>query len=204
MAGRGQRFRQLPQLPGSVATLTSQPFTASPSQFLKFGSQLSWQTPAEQKPIELGPCAQTFPQAPQLSLESRRVSQPVDVRPSQSPYPALQLYPQVDALQVGLELGLDAHSRPQPPQFVGLVRVSTQVPPQIDCPGAQVEVHEPEVHTVADGQTLPQPPQLEFVLRLVSHPFETSRSQFAKPALHALTAHTRLAQAPDPFGIEHR
>jgi hypothetical protein len=56
-------------------------------------------------------------------------------------------------------------TRPQAPQFVGSVFVSTQVPPQHERPpehgGSHSEtMHMPPTHTVPGSQMFPQVPQL--------------------------------------------
>jgi len=74
------------------------------------------------------PPVQVTPQAPQLPLMLRSVSQPVTLDPSQFPQPGSQVIPHDPMEHTGVECCLVGHTVPQPPQFIGSARVLTSQP----------------------------------------------------------------------------
>lgn len=139
-----------PQLFTSAAVLVSHPFAGFPSQSAKPGSQAPRaQVPALHSASALAYWQRT-PHPPQLltSLALVAVSQPFDAMPSQSPKPvphaATAHLPLTHASFIVL---VSAHEVAQSPQCVGLVFVSTQLPPQLVSVAEQELAHAPELHT---------------------------------------------------------
>ena len=102
---------------------------------------------------------QALPQAPQLDVLAREVSQPLSATPSQSPLPLWQLHAQRPAAHRAVALGLAAQAFPHAPQWSTEARVSTHAPSQEVCPLAQVTVHAPPAQTPPLAQRRPHIPQ---------------------------------------------
>ncbi len=80
------RMPHPPQCAALVATKTSQPLAAMPSQSLKPSSQVTPHIAIAQVATALGPAGHRCPQAPQCAvLRASSVSHPLDASPSQSP-----------------------------------------------------------------------------------------------------------------------
>jgi len=74
------------------------------------------------------PPLQVTPQAPQLGLAVSSTSQPLMLEPSQFPQGPSQVIPHEPLEHCGVECCLVGHTAPQPPQFIGSVRVLTSQP----------------------------------------------------------------------------
>jgi hypothetical protein len=90
-----------------------------------------------------------------------------------------------------LQISFKPHGEPHAPQSSMLEVRSAQVPPQLDCPGGQLEAHAPFAQTCPALHGAPHAPQLATLVRCVSHPLEGSASQSPNPAAQA-----PIAQAP--------
>jgi hypothetical protein len=144
---------QAPQPALSVRVSTSQPFAGLPSQSEKPAAQaITAQAPTAQVAVALG-SAHTRPQAPQLdALVVRSVSQPLGLRPSQSPKPAAQREGvHVPPAQPWVVTWASAQTVPHAPQLVGSISVLAQnavaAVPQVASGAAQVAPHAPPEHT---------------------------------------------------------
>jgi hypothetical protein len=187
-----QTLPQAPQLDVLVSVLTSQPFEPSPSQLPNPALQaLSVQAPDVHE-AEAFESAQATPQAPQLPSVVRLDSQPLPVRPSQLPKPAVHAW----SAQTPLKHVADAFEKlqalPQSPQFPMLVfrLVSHPVvarPSQSPKPGSHAIWHAPPEQLgepLVALQVRPQVPQLFGSVAVeISHPVWYERSQLANPAL---------------------
>ena len=177
LAREGQAFPQLPQLAALVAVFTQTlPHWVSP---LPHDPEQTRVLPITRLSGVDAP--QKFPQSPLLDGCSSEVSQPFAGLPSQLPQPALQVRPQLPAVQAAMPL-FDGQTVPQLPQFRRSVRVSTSqplpaIPSQSRNPSWQVTTQAPatQVGTVfASVQALWQAPQFMLLgCRLVSHPSES-------------------------------
>jgi hypothetical protein len=168
----------------------SQPLFGRLSQLPKPAVQVGTQAPLghDVVPFALVHCV---PQAPQFEVVVSDVSHPFERLLSQFPKPVLHAIEQAPSAQPAVPLLL-LHTVPQEPQFATLVCALTSQPfvaspsqlpkPLLHAPSA----HVPEAQdsdAFARSHTAPQVPQLESVVRLVSHPFAAEPSQFAKPPL---------------------
>ena len=70
-------------------------------------------------------------------------------------------------------------------------------------PVPPVQSQEPPTQLCDAGHVTPQPPQLPLRFVLVSQPFASLPSQFAKPALHEAIEHVPLAHVAVAFAREH-
>ncbi len=146
------------------------------------------------------------PQAPQCAVLARvSTSQPLAALPSQLPKPVVQVATaQTDPEHRALALAR-LQVRPQPPQWVALVRVSTSQP--LDAtpshsakPAVQVRAHIPVAQAGtalgAPEQAMPQVPQWETLVRVsVSQPLGALPSQSPKPAVQAAMPQAPAVQA---------
>jgi hypothetical protein len=92
---------------------------------------------------------------------------------------------------------LTVHARPQPPQLVTSLPVSTQLIPQRVWPPTQPLEHMPARVSqmgVESEHALPHIPQLLMVLSGVSQPLAAIPSQSPKPALHMAITHAPAEQ----------
>jgi hypothetical protein len=152
-----------------------------------------------------------MPQPPQwATLVWVLVSQPFCALPSQLSKPAAQpVSVHVEAMHTSVELDA-AHARPQPPQWVALVRVSASQPlvtspSQSEKPAVQVSAHMPTAQAGtalgAPGQDVPQAPQWVALVRVsVSQPLVGLLSQLPKPIAHAATPHCPMLQTAVALG----
>jgi hypothetical protein len=128
------------------------------------------------------------PQVPQFVTVLREASQPFETRVSQLPKFALQAIEHAPRAQLGVPLLL-LQVVPHDPQFATLICVFTSQPfapapsqlpkPEEHAPSAQVPEAQDSA-AFARSQTAPQVPQLDRVVRLVSHPFAALPSQLPK------------------------
>ena len=115
----------------------------------------------------------------------------VPPRPPAPIAPAPPVVPPVPAVVAQVPyVQVDEQGRLQPPQWVKLVLVSTQVEPQTICP-CTGQLHDPLVHVAPVGQTLLQVPQLSaFVLVSTHAPAEHCICPVAQAPAHALLVQT--------------
>lgn len=137
---------------------------------------------------------QAVPHAPQLAvLVFRFTSQPFATLESQLPNPAVQVMPQLPALQNGVPL-LELHVPLHAPQWVVFVWRSTsqpleRLPSQLPKPAEQVMPHRPPEQVAVpfvELHTVPQLPQLPGRLRFVSQPLAALPSQLPHPELQTM------------------
>jgi hypothetical protein len=147
---------------------------------------------------------QTVPQAPQLLVVERLVSQPFEASPSQFAKPELQMIPHAPWMHVGAPFA-DEQVLPQEPQFLTseVSRTSQPLlllPSQLALFGAQVRMQLPPTQEAVPppiGQMRPQAPQLEVSPAvLVSQPSLAMPLQSAKPAKQEPKEHQRKEQDP--------
>jgi hypothetical protein len=217
-----QAMPQAPQLELLVWVLAHEPVqqTVPPRQALPQVPQLEllllklMQLPpqpvspaAQQVPLEqLVPAAQAVPQAPQLAVVVRAASHPLARTPSQLPKPLEQVTPHMPPAQVAVPLAYGPHAVPQAPQLAVVLSVVSQplprTPSQLPKPLVQVTPHAPPAQVavpLAYGpHAVPQVPQLEVELRLVSQPLPRRPSQLPKPLLQ-VTPHAPPEQVAVPL-----
>ncbi|MBI5518036.1 MAG: hypothetical protein HY909_29970 [Deltaproteobacteria bacterium] len=197
----------IPQLPGSLPVLVSQPLAATPSQSPK---------PALQAPTAQRPAAQdavafarehTRPQAPQCIADvCTLVSQPVEAIRSQSPKPEAQLCAMhVPARHAAVEVLASAQRVPHIPQLPGSLSVLAQYAPgpapQVASGAAQLAAQAPDAHTCPAAQRIEQRPQLpRSDSVLTSQPSTGIPLQSAKPGRQLPTLHTPARHDAVPFG----
>jgi hypothetical protein len=182
-----QTVLHAPQFDTLLVVLISQPFDALLSQFAKPALHVMPQTPAEHVAVPLVELQIVVQRLQCVGSVLRLISHPFDTRPSQLPYPALQVIPQVPVVQLGAPFAA-LHAVEQLPQCVTSVfRLDSQplptLPSQLPYPVEQVMPHAPLVQVAVPLtvlHTLPQVPQFDrFELVLTSQPFATLPSQFA-------------------------
>ncbi len=167
--------------------LVSQPLLGRLSQLPKPELQVGVHVPLGHVVVPFG-FVHCVPHVPQLETVLSDASQPLVTRPSQLPKLALQPIEQAPRAQLGVPLLL-LQIVPQAPQFEVLICVFTSQPfapapsqlpnPELQVPRTQL----PDAHdsaAFARSQTAPQVPQLDRVVRLVSHPFAAFPSQLPK------------------------
>ncbi len=149
-----------------------------------------------------------------MLLVSWLVSQPFAALPSQSPKPAAQLTTvHIPAEHPAVALG-KVHTRSQPPQLVGSVRVSSQpfrmLPSQSVNPGKHLGIeHSPPTHgaVVFGGglQLRPQRPQLfPSVFRSTHEAPHMVHVGMQAPAEQAIPAGHALPHAPQWVAVSRR
>jgi hypothetical protein len=172
---------QRPQFALSVATFTSHPLDATPSQLTKPGAQAPiTQLPAEQAAPALAK-RHTTPQPPQLLGSEPRTlnSQPLLPTRSQSPKPGAQASPQVPATQYAVALPA-GQTVVHPPQCSGSLARSMHAPEQLVCPTWQLTTQVPPAQVVPPEHARPQAPQLALSVRVfTSQPLAARPSQLA-------------------------
>jgi hypothetical protein len=152
---------------------------------------------------QVRPVAHAPPQRPQLAPSVRRsTSQPLAALRSQSPKPALQVYPHAPAAHVAVALARVGHTLPQVPQFVGLVAVAASQPlaalrsqsvkPGLQAPAPQTPAVHVAVALAGTGQALPQVPQLERLVAVTAQ----ALPQQVWPLGHALVGEHPETQEP--------
>lgn len=151
-------------------------------------------------PWQVRPPVQAIPQPPQFAESVRRSrSHPFEALPSQLPYPAVQLNPQVEAVQLATAFARAGHAFPQAPQFAGSDPSTAHAAPQSAWPAGQA--HVPAEHDCAAPQVVVHTPQCRASVRTsASQPFATAPSQSANPAAQVATAQAPALQAGTPFG----
>jgi hypothetical protein len=196
------------QLAGSMAVLAQ--YADGPSPQVRSGAPHTVpQTLAEQTV----PAAQAIPHPPQLALSLRRsTSQPLAALPSQSRKPRAQVATaQAPAAQVEVALG-SAQVRPQAPQLVTLVWVSSSqplagLPSQSAKPAAQrttvqTPPAQPLAATLASAHTAPHAPQLAGSMAVLAQkavgPAPQVLSGEAQAVPHIPAEHTRPAAQAVP------
>jgi hypothetical protein len=135
------------------------------------------------------PDAHARPHAPQCATEvARSLSQPLEMLPSQSPYPVAHAKVQVPALHAALVFGAPtpAHARPHAPQFVALPsRLTSQPLVALLSQSAKPAAHEiaqtpiaQRAMPFAELHARPHAPQdVAVALRSVSQPLPALPSQ---------------------------
>jgi len=86
------------------------------------------QVPLAQVALPLASPGQALPQRPQLVMDEREDSHPLEAMPSQSAKPGAQDTPHALAAQVGVALGAPGQAPPQRPQLAAEVRVLVSQP----------------------------------------------------------------------------
>ncbi len=161
LAGDGQSTPHRPQWDTLIDVSTH---TDMPASVHSTSSQVEVQTPA----LQTSETSHAFPQAPQWSrLVFVLRSQPFAGEPSQSAKEPVHSNPQVPAAHERVAFAGDGQSRPQLPQCVTLVEVSTQIvpAPSAHSSRAQVEVQEPALQTSEPVQALLHAPQWAVLVR---------------------------------------
>ena len=168
-AGTGHTVPHVPQLTGLVFVLTSQPFAKLLSQLPKPALHVPEHKLIAQADKPFAIAGHTRAHAPQLlRLVLRSTSQPSTLLRLQLPKPALHCSEQPPPAQVAAALAAAPHTRPQPPQFATLVRVSVSHPfitlPSQSPDGATHAMPHTLLMQAGDapitpGQTLPHIPQ---------------------------------------------
>lgn len=83
-----------------------------------------------------------------------------------------------------------AQGRPQAPQFIGSLRVSTQTPPQRTCPAGHAPAPQrPAAQAIPAGQVMPQTPQFIGSPCVSMHDPPQSDCPAGHPAAHAPATH---------------
>lgn len=133
-----QARSQAPQFPRLVPMLVSHPSSGSALQSANPAPHAMRHRPATHDDVPLVEL-QTSPHAPQLRASPVVLtSHPLIALPSQSPKPARQTAT-VHALATQPAVALaNAQARPQPPQWAGLLAVSTHAPAHSVAPAAHV------------------------------------------------------------------
>jgi hypothetical protein len=181
-----------------------------PSQSEKPAAQVDPHTPAEHVGFAFGSMGQRVPHAPQfIGLTFTLISQPLLGSASQSAKFGAHEDAHTPAPHVATVPGRgEVHTRPQPPQWLTLARVSASQP----VAGLPSQSAKPALHSVAHalarhtavvfavaGHELPQRPQCALVVASsTSQPFATLPSQLAKPAAQR-SSHAPAVQAATPF-----
>jgi hypothetical protein len=203
--GAGHVVPQRPQLFAVVLRLVSQPLAALPSQSPKPVLQVRRHAPVVHAAVWFGPAVHVRPHAPQLvTLVLVLVSQPLAAFMSQLPKPAVQVSPQVDIAQVGVEFAAGAQARPQAPQFAALVVVSMQVAPQSIVGAAQAAAQTPIEQFSPAAHARPHIPQFvrSVCVSTQTPPQEVcpagQRGRHMPPAHVSVAPHT-LPQRPQLF-----
>jgi hypothetical protein len=208
---RAQALPHAPQWAALLASVTSQPLLATPSQSAKPARHAPPpHTPAAQRACWLPVIAQAVPHTPQFVAElAVSTSQPLPATPSQLPKPAAQARAHAPSTQAGAALVCDGHRLPQRPQLVAALRRSVSQPlaasaSQSPKPAAHAMPHTPAaqvgVALAPAGHTLPHAPQwVTAVAVAVSQPLAASASQSPRPAAQA-SAQTPARQAGDALG----
>ena len=81
----------------------------------------------------------------------------------------MQLNPHEPALQVGEAFAGAWHALPHMPQFLVSMVVSTQLPLQFICGGAQTREQCPVTQVMGEVHAVPQPPQLPLSVFVLTH-----------------------------------
>ena len=192
---------------------TSQPVPALPSQSPKPAPHVSPQRPATHVRVELGPEGHTFPHAPQCNGSVCVAVHTLAHRVWSGAHPEMHDGAPPAVEHSGRSVG---HTRPHAPHAPAVSSEVSQPfdgsPSQSPKPGLHAIPHEPAAH-VADalaraGHPRPQPPQCAaLVRRLISHPFNSRRSQSPNPVSHVvrhvLDTHVALAFAPARHALPH-
>jgi hypothetical protein len=192
-----------------LAVLVSHPLAGLPSQLAKPALQLATVHMLPEHPDVAFDALHMRPQAPHaVTVLVRFTSHPLAGLPSQSAKPLVQAYIQLPPVQLAVALARAAQVRPQPPQCVTLLRVSTSQPSaatmlQSARPVVQVNPQVPIAQVVVaparPGHTVPHAPHAATLLAmLVSHPLATFASQSARPMSHMLTEQLPPVQLAAP------
>ncbi len=148
----GHAVSHAPQWVGSSRSSVSQPFAAFPSQSPKPPEHtLTTHAPARHAGSALSSAGQRMPQAPHSATSVWRLtSQPLVAAPSQSARPVSQ-WSTAHAPATHAEVApAAAQARPQVPQLLTLLCVSTQPPVQHVCPVGHARVaSQPATHALA-------------------------------------------------------
>jgi hypothetical protein len=199
----------VPQCETLVLVLVSQPLATLLSQLPKPELHAMVQAPPPQPGVPLTD-EQAALQAPQCAmLVFVLVSQPLALLASQLPKPTLQ----VPSVQTPVEHDSAAFAKsqttPQPLQSVvvrmlvsqPLLGLPSQLPQVVEHVGVQTPPEQVVLPWPAScSQTMPQPPQFEVVVMLVSQPLAALPSQFAKPALQVPSWQVPLLQTALALG----
>ena len=181
---------QPPQCGTEVCVFVSHPLLGRLSQLPKPELQVGVHVPLGHVvvPFVLLHCV---PHVPQFATVLSDPSQPLETSVSQFPKFALHAIEHAPRAQLGVPLLL-LQVVPQAPQFATLIWVFTSQPfapapsqlpkPELQVPRAQLPDAQDSA-ALARSQTAPQVPQLDRVVRLVSHPFAALPSQLPKFAL---------------------
>jgi hypothetical protein len=146
-------------------------------------------------PEPFGTPTHSVPHAMQFSGSTSRRTQTLP----HGEYPVLHPMPHSESVQVAAPFAGMGHARSQPPQFAGLVSVSTQVPPQAAVVPGQELVHSPASHTSFTPHGMSQPPQCAALERVSTH----APPHFANPSLQ-VNVHAPYTHAATPlFGLSH-
>jgi hypothetical protein len=197
--------------PQSVSVLSgvSQPLAAMPSQFAKPALHApSVQVPVPQLAVALARLQLTL-HPPQCVVVFVGCSQPLVSSPSQFAKPVLHVpSAHVPAGHVAVAL-VRAQGTPQPPQFVSVYKLCSQVVPSLSqsaVPAAQDDSeHTPpeQVRLSLTPHAAPHAPQLTPVLSGVSQPLVASPSQLPKPLLQTPSVQVPVPQLAVALAREH-
>ncbi len=202
--GTGQAFEQEPHVTGRERS-ASHPLALFRSQLPHPVSHWRPHAPPAHTPVAWAALGHRTPQVPQwFVVDSRSVSQPLLMTPSQLPQPASHTIPHVPFKQATVACGyVPVHAWLHPPQWAMFWLKSAShplaaVPSQFPQPVWQLNPHVPltqvAVACAGTGQTLPQVPQwLVLVDRFTSHPLLAVPSQLPNPALQ-VKPHVPLVQ----------
>ena len=194
-----------------VRILVSQPVASLSSQSSKPAAQVV----TRHDPVEHSPApedgAHATPQAPQLALVLRGVSQPLAALPSQSDQPGLQLRSSqvpVEQLEAALARLQEVPHAPQLARVViGVSQPLESSESQSEKPALQLVISHAPVSQLSDAlarsHRTPHAPQLVRVVSAVSQPLTSTPSQLAKPASQPAVWHDPVAQVSGPLAREH-
>jgi hypothetical protein len=129
---------------------------------------------------------QVFPQAPQFLM-----SAPVGMQaPLHLVKPGLHWVSHWLATQTAEPFAGVGHAVPQPPQFAGLVAVSTHAPPQGTSLPPQVALHEPAEQTSVAPQRVTHPPQWDGSVMVSTQALPHRTKPALQTKSHPLPLHT--------------
>jgi hypothetical protein len=129
LARAGHALPHAPQWLTLVASVTSQPLAAAPSQSSKPGAHANAHMPDAHVGAALARAGHATPQRPQFeAFASRSTSQPSAAMPLQSAKPSVQAKPHAPAAQVARAFAGAVQATPQPPQWATLVTVLVSQP----------------------------------------------------------------------------
>ena len=155
------------------------------------------QTPLLHVTVELGGAVHFWPQLPQLFGSVPRFTQALPQR----------LSPAGQTQEPKLHPAPAGQTFPQPPQFVGSVKISTQTAEHVVTPRRVWQAHWPPTQAPGGAQSLPQPPQLPgSTLTFVQAPpqhWHSEGSPHWLEVVHGPKMHVAAAdgfKAPPPFG----